>query len=85
MNNENNNKFETVGDYNNYNRNINSMRNLGNHKSMSSSILRPYRKQITFKDIIKMKKLNMNIIKQKMILIKKMKMKKKIKIILNII
>ena len=51
MNNENNNKFETVGDYNNYNRNINSMRNLGNHKSMSSSILRPYRKQRTFKDI----------------------------------
>ena len=49
--NENNNKFETVGDYNNYNRNINSMRNLGNHKSMSSSILRPYRKQRTFKDI----------------------------------
>ncbi len=51
LNNENNNKFETVGDYNNYNRNINSMRNLGNHKSMSSSILRPYRKQRTFKDI----------------------------------
>lgn len=51
LNNENNNKFETVGDYDNYNRNINSMRNLGNHKSMSSSILRPYRKQRTFKDI----------------------------------
>ena len=51
LNNENNNKYETVGDYNNYNRNINSMRNLGNHKSMSSSILRPYRKQRTFKDI----------------------------------
>ena len=51
LNNENNNKFETDGDYNNYNRNINSMRNLGNHKSMSSSILRPYRKQRTFKDI----------------------------------
>ena len=51
LNNENSNKFETVGDYNNYNRNINSMRNLGNHKSMSSSILRPYRKQRTFKDI----------------------------------
>ncbi len=51
LNNENNNKFETVGDYNNYNRNINSMCNLGNHKSMSSSILRPYRKQRTFKDI----------------------------------
>lgn len=51
LNNENNNKFETVGDYNNYNRNINSMRNLENHKSMSSSILRPYRKQRTFKDI----------------------------------
>ena len=51
LNNENNNKFETVSDYNNYNRNINSMRNLGNHKSMSSSILRPYRKQRTFKDI----------------------------------
>ena len=51
LNNENNNKFETAGDYNNYNRNINSMRNLGNHKSMSSSILRPYRKQRTFKDI----------------------------------
>ena len=51
LNNENDNKFETVGDYNNYNRNINSMRNLGNHKSMSSSILRPYRKQRTFKDI----------------------------------
>ena len=51
LDNENNNKFETVGDYNNYNRNINSMRNLGNHKSMSSSILRPYRKQRTFKDI----------------------------------
>ena len=51
LNNENNNKFETDGDYNNYNRNINSMRNLENHKSMSSSILRPYRKQRTFKDI----------------------------------
>ena len=36
LNNENNNKFETVGE---------------NHKSMSSSILRPYRKQRTFKDI----------------------------------
>ena len=52
MNNENiNNKIETVDNYNNYDRNINSLRNLGNHKSMSSSVLRPYRKQRTFKDI----------------------------------
>ena len=46
-----NNKLETVDNYNNYNRNPNSMRFLKNHKSMSSSILRPYRKQRTFKDI----------------------------------
>jgi len=41
---------------------------------------------INLRNFIKMRKLNMNIIKQKMILIKKTKTKKKIiKIILNII
>jgi len=43
-----NNKNETVD---NYDRNINSNRTLRNHKSMSSSVMRPYRKQRTFKDI----------------------------------
>ena len=44
------NKNETV-DNNNYNKNINALRTLKNHKSMSSSIMRPYRKERTFKDI----------------------------------
>ena len=43
-----NNKNETVDKYD---RNINSNRTLRNHKSMSSSVMRPYRKQRTFKDI----------------------------------
>ena len=50
------NKNETVdvnnnNNYDPYNKNINSMRGLRKHKSMSSSIIRPYRKQRTFKDI----------------------------------
>ena len=49
INNENiNNKVETV---NNYDRHNNSMRYLKDQKSMSSSVLRPYRKKRTFKDI----------------------------------
>ena len=51
MNNMNKNETVDVNNYNAYNRNCNSMRALRNHKSMSSSILRPYRKQRTFKDI----------------------------------
>ena len=43
-----NNKNETVDKYD---RNINSVRALRNHKSMSSSVMRPYRKERTFKDI----------------------------------
>ena len=43
-----NNKNETVDKYD---RNMNSNRTLRNHKSMSSSVMRPYRKQRTFKDI----------------------------------
>ena len=43
-----NNKNETVNPYNNYDRNARSLRN---HKSNSTRLLRPYRKQRTFKDI----------------------------------
>ena len=43
-----NNKNETVSPYNNYDRNA---RSLCNHKSNSTRLLRPYRKQRTFKDI----------------------------------
>jgi hypothetical protein len=45
-----NNKNETV-DMNRYDRRIYPNRSLGNHKSMSSLMMRPYRKQRTFKDI----------------------------------
>ena len=43
-----NNKNETVSPYNNYDRNARTLRN---HKSNSTRLLRPYRKQRTFKDI----------------------------------
>ena len=45
-----NNKNETV-DMNKYDRRLNPNRALEYHKSMSSSMMRPYRKQRTFKDI----------------------------------
>ena len=76
------------------------MRNLNNFKGkginqnneinfvsfLKDSRLLNKRIMINLRNFIKMRKLNMNIIKQKMILIKKTKTKKKIiKIILNII
>ena len=64
----------------NQNNEINSVSFLKDPRLWSKRIM------INLRNIIKMRKLNMNIIKQKMILIKKTKTKKKkIKIILNII